>query len=193
MKINFKMKYMFFIIFLFAALISVGFSMWNIASSNSSVNGEINTEEVDSFSDYLELGNIKSFKYCALGDTTGFVAYDETISSNTELADSGSIEIPYTIIHDGSFTVIIEISSTTTLPIFTTSSFSTSNTASLTNSITNAADYMSSTVTFNFTNVSKAQTGTIFLTFSIASDDSLKNLIASSGMGFSLTFRVSEN
>ena len=195
MKINFKSKYLFFVIFLFVALISVGFSMWNIASSTGSVNGEINTEEVDSFSDYIELGNIKSFKYCALGDTMGFVNYDETISSNTELSDDGRIEIPFTIMHDGPFTVIIEISSTTSLPIFTPSSFNTNNTLGLNASTSNEPDYISSTVTVNFSDVSASQEGSIFLNFTIVNDTdgSLKRLISSSGMGFSLTFRVSEN
>ena len=120
MKIDFKMKYMFFIIFLFVALISVGFSMWNIEGPGTgSIDSSVQTEDVGTFESFIDIGEVESFSYCALGSTVGFVQDGTEINSNTVILNSGTITIPLTVQQAGSYTIVIEATSTTGLAIFT--------------------------------------------------------------------------
>ena len=202
MKINFKSKYLFFIIFLFVALISVGFSMWNIASSNSSVNGEINTEEVDSFSDYIELGTIDCFKYYKLGSSEN-AAFVDMSSTTPELTNTGNITIPITFNKTGSYSIIIEVSNSSGLSMFNDIGSDISFNASSNNGVVNVErNHTSATITINYTAVKTGDVDTINLTFTLEDFRTDENGYSTSSIlsemypllansSFNLIFRVS--
>ena len=190
MKINFKMKYMFFIIFLFVALISVGFSMWNIEGPGTgSIDSSVQTEDVGTFESFIVIGKAESFSYCTLGSTVGFVQDGTKINSNTVIADSGTITIPLTVQQAGSYTIVIEATSTTGLAIFTSDFESSISSGSISHA--NGNDELSSKLTITLNNATVDQTVDVTLSFTL--NEKLKNQLVTTGVGFLLSFSLTQN
>lgn len=190
MKINFKMKYMFFIIFLFVALISVGFSMWNIEGPGTgSIDSSVQTENVGTFESFIGIGEAESFSYCALGSTVGFVQDGTKINSNTEIKDTGTITIPLTVQQAGSYTIVIEATSTTGLAIFTDDFKSSISSGSISHA--NGNDKLSSKLTITLTKATVGQKVNVVLSFTL--NDSLKEELVTTGVGFLLSFSLTQN